>query len=305
MFYVRGFLILMFFAATFLHNSFANYHDAILLQDVKTLTLYKGRYTAHRRVPAVLQLQCIGGSAGCSVNIDVVQCENKGSDGIDIQWECKTDMSSKYRFGSIAVSCEGYNHPDDPYVLKGSCGLEYSLELTDPHYGAPKYHESRNYYGGSHKPWSSDISSGNMLGLVLVVGVIALLCWFFYNNQNPHRASATPPQPPTYGFDTQPPPYGFASQPPPYGFKDTPRQTGQGGFGGFWSGAGIGGLMGYLFGSRNNNCMGTGYSTHSPPRSSFWGGSRGWSNPSTSSGFSASSSSGTRTASGFGGTKRR
>ena len=56
--------------------------------------------------------------------------------------------------------------------------------------------------------------------------------------------------------------------------------------------------MGYLFGSRNNNCMGTGYNTHTPPRSSFWGGSPGWSNPSTGTGFSRSSSSETRTASG-------
>ena len=40
-----------------------------------------------------------------------------------IQWECKTDMDSRYRFGEIAVNCEGYSYPDDPYVLKGSCGV--------------------------------------------------------------------------------------------------------------------------------------------------------------------------------------
>ena len=42
-----------------------------------------------------------------------------------LQWECKTDMSTKYRFGSIAVFCEGYSHPNDPYILKGSCGVGY------------------------------------------------------------------------------------------------------------------------------------------------------------------------------------
>ena len=26
--------------------------------------------------------------------------------------------------------CEGYDHPEDPYILAGSCGLEYNLELT-------------------------------------------------------------------------------------------------------------------------------------------------------------------------------
>lgn len=42
---------------------------------------------------------------------------------LHLQWECKTDMDSQYRFGEIAVNCEGYDYPDDPYVLKGSCGV--------------------------------------------------------------------------------------------------------------------------------------------------------------------------------------
>ena len=39
------------------------------------------------------------------------------------QWECKTEMDSKYRFGRLDVSCEGYDYPEDPYVLRGSCGV--------------------------------------------------------------------------------------------------------------------------------------------------------------------------------------
>ena len=38
-------------------------------------------------------------------------------------------MDSRYRFGEIAVSCEGYDYPDDPYVLKGSCGVGVHLAL--------------------------------------------------------------------------------------------------------------------------------------------------------------------------------
>lgn len=57
----------------------------------------------------------------------VVQCYNRGSDGDDVQWECKTDIDNAYRFGKISVSCEGYSYPDDPYVLKGSCGVCYRL----------------------------------------------------------------------------------------------------------------------------------------------------------------------------------
>ena len=58
----------------------------------------------------------------------MVQCYNRGSDGLDVQWECKTDMDNKYRFGKISVSCEGYDSPDDPYILAGSCGLDYTFD---------------------------------------------------------------------------------------------------------------------------------------------------------------------------------
>ena len=45
------------------------------------------------------------------------------------QWECKTDMDNAYRFGRIEVSCEGFDYPDDPYVLTGSCGVSYLFEI--------------------------------------------------------------------------------------------------------------------------------------------------------------------------------
>ena len=52
--------------------------------------------------------QCRGGSAGCSAFVpDVVQCYNRGSDGLEIQWECKTEMPMEYKFGKVQVSCEG------------------------------------------------------------------------------------------------------------------------------------------------------------------------------------------------------
>jgi len=50
---------------------------------------------------------------------------------VDIQWRCETDMPTDYRFGKTDISCEGFRDRHDPYVLKGSCGLEYTLEYTD------------------------------------------------------------------------------------------------------------------------------------------------------------------------------
>lgn len=65
-----------------------------------------------------------------------------------LQWECRTDMDNGYRFGRIEVTCEGYSHPSDDYILKGSCGLEYTLELTE---------EGRR---GNQGSWSSHKSGG-------------------------------------------------------------------------------------------------------------------------------------------------
>ena len=87
--------------------------------------------TNARRSSPVPQLKCVGGTAGCSRFVPkVVQCYNKGSDGFSIQWECKTEMNEDYRFGKINVNCEGYSSTTDTNVLKGSCGLEYSLDFT-------------------------------------------------------------------------------------------------------------------------------------------------------------------------------
>lgn len=34
-------------------------------------------------------------------------------------------MDNAYRFGQVTVGCEGYEYPDDPFVLRGSCGVIY------------------------------------------------------------------------------------------------------------------------------------------------------------------------------------
>ncbi|KAF2352476.1 Store-operated calcium entry-associated regulatory factor, partial [Trinorchestia longiramus] len=61
---------------------------------MQALTLHGGRMTKGRRSAPVPQLECVsGGNAPCSAfKPPVVQCLNKGFDGIDVQWECKTDM---------------------------------------------------------------------------------------------------------------------------------------------------------------------------------------------------------------------
>ncbi len=105
--------------------------DSILENQIQVLTLSQGMMTNGRRSYPVPQLQCVGGTAGCYRFLPkVVQCYNRGSDGISIQWECKADLDNSVKFGKIDIACEGYRDRDDPYVLVGSCGLRYTLDST-------------------------------------------------------------------------------------------------------------------------------------------------------------------------------
>ncbi|XP_025064863.1 store-operated calcium entry-associated regulatory factor isoform X1 [Alligator sinensis] len=278
----------------------------VLLREVQALTLYRDQYTTSRRTSPVLQLQCTGGSAGCSYVPAVVQCHNKGWDGFDIQWECKADLDISYRFGRTEVSCEGYDYPDDPYILKGSCGLEYRLELTEEGERKTKNFggsSSSNYYHSSKvKPSdSSDSSTGTIIIIVLLVLAYGVYKLFLSNPQ--------PQQDFSDGNGYSRPSGQNYQAPPPPGFKSS--FTGAGGLGGgsgyqansgagFWTGLGTGSLLGYLAGNQR------GQSRSYFPHFNSWTGPTAapptWGNSCNST---QPGSSGTRTASGYGGTKRR
>ena len=52
---------------------------------MNVLTLHAGKMTTGRRSSAVPQLKCVGGSAQGAYNPQVVQCYNRGWDGLDVQ----------------------------------------------------------------------------------------------------------------------------------------------------------------------------------------------------------------------------
>jgi len=110
---------------------------------------------------------------------DVVQCYNKGSDGLEIQWECKTEMPMEYKFGKIQVSCEGYDYPDDPYILAGSCGLEYTIDRTGVNPSRDSKKSNNGNSGYSTNGWNNgksyqDEESSNfgLLVFICIVGFI-------------------------------------------------------------------------------------------------------------------------------------
>ncbi|KAG7164455.1 store-operated calcium entry-associated regulatory factor-like [Homarus americanus] len=285
---------------------------SVLLKDIEVLTLYNGKMTQGQRSSPVPQLECVhGGTAPCSAfKPRVVQCYNRGWDGVDVQWECKTDMDNAFRFGDIEVSCEGYSSRDDPYVLKGSCGLRYSIDYTKEGLNQKQGHH-HNYYGDQTTGYESHASPGNhgkqklssasYFADLIVLVAAALMCWAFYKTciQSSRRVgqdahSNTNDDYPAggggggggYGWFGQgsgggtpptapPPPAGFQS-----GYRDDAScrnrtaggaAGGSSGGGGFWSGAAAGGLLGYMFGRGGQNNYGGGYGRQRP-----WGGNSGW-----------------------------
>ncbi|KAJ6653592.1 hypothetical protein lerEdw1_009026 [Lerista edwardsae] len=208
-------------------NSVYVISDKILLRDVQALTLYPGKNTNYRRTAPILQLQCTGGTAGCGAYTpEVVQCYNRGWDGSDVQWECKADLENSYRFGRIEVSCEGYDYPDDPYILQGSCGLQYTLELTKGGQQKSSYFSSNYHSSTSH----DSIASGAGVVLLILFGVLVYGVYklFLCDNRPQYGFAHGDGYSGTYGqAHRRPPPPGFNSgtygqdhhSPPPPGFK--------------------------------------------------------------------------------------
>lgn len=91
---------------------------------MQVLTLHTGRLTTGRRSSPMAQLTCVGGSASHRQSeVSTVQCYNQGFNGRDYDWRCESQLDKSLKISEFVVSCEGYNNPDDPYVLVGSCGL--------------------------------------------------------------------------------------------------------------------------------------------------------------------------------------
>ncbi|KAI1735596.1 hypothetical protein F4680DRAFT_303719 [Xylaria scruposa] len=138
--------------------------DAILLSEVQSLTLRADKQTAHRRVSAIPQLRCVSHPRVCALHaVDVMRCTNQGSSygDQDIEWSCAASLPPELKLGATDVVCEGYASPDDPYVLRGSCGVEYRLVLTE--LGEQKFPDVANA-GSSGGGWFSGWGGGGAGG---------------------------------------------------------------------------------------------------------------------------------------------
>lgn len=124
--------------------SVCNGQRRVAMSDITALTFTKGMMTTGRRAAPINQLSCRGSSC-YKFEPDVVQCTVVGHDGSGSpQWTCRGTFPDGLDLGRTDVVCEGYEHANDPFILEGSCGLEYTL--IDRGYN--NYHsDSFNYEG--------------------------------------------------------------------------------------------------------------------------------------------------------------
>ncbi|MCJ1337478.1 hypothetical protein MMC09_002760 [Bachmanniomyces sp. S44760] len=303
--------------------------NAILLSTVNALTLRANLKTTHRRVAPVPQLKCLG--PACKHHtIDVLRCRNAGADysDEDIQWTCTANLPEEFKLGSTDVICEGYDNSDDPYVLKGSCGVEYRLVLTD--LGEEKFGRGGGWSPGKGGDWDDGETGGTSLGGILFVMIfVGVLGWIIYSaclaaggrvggggNNAPWGGGGGGGGGGWGGGGGS----GGDDPPPPYDYNSGPSSKQQSGWGlgggapaagqqgwrpGFWSGALGGAAAGYMAGNRGSaetrNTWG-GYNNNGEGSSR---GPRGGGPSSAGSSGSSSFSSAPHESTGFGSTSRR
>lgn len=121
-------------------SQFIEQTQKVYLPNVTSLLFHRGHYTFYSYNKAgtnqVPQLTCYPGNNLTKTDCNkygpyVVRCHNKGiNDDLNIIWECEGNTGDYFKFGNIDIKCKGYYGSNNPYVLEGSCSLNYKLELT-------------------------------------------------------------------------------------------------------------------------------------------------------------------------------
>jgi len=200
-------------------------YNKVRLQDVQVLTFRKGEWTTGRRSSPVQQMVCVGGPGQrYSDRVKSIQCRNVGFDGMDVNWKCEAVLPNGLDLGKTEVTCEGFDYPEDPFVLAGSCGIEYQLKgrpvQTTPS-PSPSPQPVQNTYNRyeyrNHHRQDDSLSFAVVFGLIFVTIYCATVCCWVptrpsgrYNSRRSRTTTTTTTTP-------TPPPYnpGVAYNAPP------------------------------------------------------------------------------------------
>lgn len=234
--------------------------DAVDLSSIKSLTFHADRSTTHRRVSALPQLNCVGGSGCAHFNPTSIRCTNAGSSysTADVEWTCTAALPPEVKLGSTDVVCEGYDSAEDEKVLKGSCALEYRLLLTEA--GEARFGRSSKS-GRLDSTTRQDSNIPTILFWTVFIAVAAFIVRAALRGntptgQNPRRAPTGPT--PYNGNDDDDPPPPYSAQPKKTSTRAprsapaprAARQQGPGFWQGLMGGAAAGAGAGYLAGRR-------------------------------------------------------
>jgi hypothetical protein len=160
-------------------------------------------------------------------------------------WLELQSVASKYipfRAVSADFWSRGWSGPEDPYILRGSCGLTYSLVSSDPALERGDYFPtSSNESGKPSKPFQARgkcrKGAPTWFLFILGAGVLYIIYKIITGPRDDH--------PPGFHDDPRddgPPPPPYDPRPPKMPFQD-PAPNNR--FGGFWTGlaAGAGATM--------------------------------------------------------------
>jgi hypothetical protein len=107
-------------------------------------------------------------------------CKNMGASDKDVVWECTGyGLTPGYTLSHSDVSCEGYDYQNDPYILKGSCGVFYSVN-EDLSYKNPTTTTTttsttfENKYS-THPDYYSTNSSGDFWTFIFLISIMILI----------------------------------------------------------------------------------------------------------------------------------
>jgi len=225
----------------------------LALASIETLTFYQDALTTARRTDSIPQLNCIG--RPCNLYTpEVVRCTNVGGKETDIDWKCEADLPEMLRFGRVEVSCEGWSGPEDPYILKGSCALNYRLvQVPD----TLRQNVEKHGLPSRLSRWVNGQDLGSIIFVILWWAIVLFIVYkvvksCYGNRRYPTRSNPLTGAGPGSGWspgthhddgtsDVSPPPYSKYSS-PSSGFQ-APVDWRPG----FWTGAAAGGLGTYMF----------------------------------------------------------
>lgn len=229
-----------------------------------------------------------------------MRCTNEGSSytSQDIEWACTAAVPSDMQLDRTEVICEGYADADDAYVLRGSCGVEYTLRVVK---GGERDGES----GGGWVAFLFWVVFFGVLGWILVSMVDGDV-WRALGNGGGGGGG------PGWGGGGGGGGWGWGrgdDPPPPYsGSGPKPSSSGEGWSPGFWTGLASGAAAGYTAGSRgqwNNDRYNRDYARPSWGSRSGSGSGYGGGNGESSSSASSSGSGARHESTGYGSTSRR